>query len=169
MSVNIFNDSQEKGLIKLVIFIVNKQQFALPLDVVERAIQIVELRELLDSPRYVCGIINMHGEVVSVINLRALFGLPRKEMELSDQLLIVSMSKLKMALWIDSVQDTIEINESSIVRSEEIKFGKKCVQGVIKLEDGMILLNDVEKFLDNKELEELGKALQSVEKEKKSI
>lgn len=159
MNENIFLGKQE---IKLVIFQIDNQQFALPLSDVERAIQIVELRELPNSPKYVCGIINMHGQIISVINLRALFGLPAKELELSDQLLIVSTSKVKLALWIDLMHQVIGIEESDIVRSEVIKYGDKSVQGVIKLESGIILLNDVDKFLSPEELKELELAILEV-------
>lgn len=151
--------------IKLVVFQVDNQKFALPLHNVVRAIQIVHIRELPNSPKYVSGLINIHGEIISVINLRLLFGFSSKTMDLCDQLIIVSTSNLKIALWVDSIQDLIEINEEDIVRSGKIKFGKKSVQGVIKLEDGMVLLNDVDQFLSPTELQELQGALNSMETE----
>jgi purine-binding chemotaxis protein CheW len=151
---------------KLVIFQINKQQFALPLNVVERAIQIVDIQSLPNAPKYVCGIINMHGEIVSVINMRRLFDMPQKELELSDKLLIVSTSKIKMALWVDEIHNVIEIDTKELVNSDEVSFGKKNVQGIVKLESGMVLLNDVEKFLNPEELEELEIAIQETKLEK---
>ena len=104
------SDSKNEEFIKLVIFQIDQQQFALPLNVVERAIQIVEIQALPNAPKYVSGVINMHGEVISVINMRRLFGMQEKELEMTDKLLIVSSSKIEMALWIDEVHNVIEIN-----------------------------------------------------------
>lgn len=156
------NNIQEIERLKLLIFQIDNQQFALPLTVVEKVIEIVEIRQLPKTPEYVYGIINMYGEIISVINLRSLFGLPSKEIELSDQLLIVSTSLFKHALWIDATDKIIEIDRNKIVRSEKLKYGKKFVQGVVKLENGMVLINDVEKFLSSGELKELELALKEV-------
>jgi purine-binding chemotaxis protein CheW len=156
------NNIQEKEKLKLLIFKIDNQQFALPITAVEKVIEIVDIRLLPKTPKYVCGIINMHGEIISVINLRLLFGLQEKEIELSDQLLIVSTSLFKHALWIDSTDKIIEIDRNKIVHSEEIKYGEKYVQGVVKLENGMVLINDVEKFLSSDELKELELALKKV-------
>ncbi len=147
---------------KLVIFQIDNQKFALPLSVVESAIQIVEIRALPKSPKYICGIINLHGDIVSVINMRSLFGLPEKEVELSDKLIIVSISGLKVALWVNLVNEVIEINERDIVSSDNIEYGGKSVKGIVKLENGMILLNEVEKFLNHEELKELELAIQEI-------
>jgi purine-binding chemotaxis protein CheW len=155
-----FDDYKIIDFEKLVIFQINKAQFALPLNVVDRAIQIVDIQLLPNAPKYVCGIINMHGEVISVINMRRLFGMPEKELELTDKLLIVSTSRIKMALWIDEVHKVIEIDTKDLVNSDEIKYGKKNIKGIVKLESGMVLLNDVEKFLNPEELEELEIAIQ---------
>lgn len=156
------DDYKVANVEKLVIFRINNQQFALPLNVVEKAIQIVEIKSLPNAPQYVCGIINIYGEVISVINMRHLFGMPKKEVELSDKLLIVSTSRIQMALWIDEVESVIEINSKDLVNTDKIKYGKKSVKGVVKLETGMVLLNDVETFLNPEELEELEVAIQEV-------
>ena len=156
------NNIQEKEKLKLIIFQLDNQQFALPITVVEKVIEIVDIRLLPNSPKYIFGIINMHGEIISVINLRSLFGLKEKEIELSDQLLIVTTSVFKHAIWVDATDKIIEIDKSKIVHSEEIKYGGKYVQGVVKLENGLVLINDVEKFLSSDELKELELALKKV-------
>jgi purine-binding chemotaxis protein CheW len=162
-------DKQKGNSIELVIFQITNQKFALPLTEVNRVIQIVEIRTLPKTPKYVCGIINMHGEVISVINMRRLFGMPQKELELTDKLLIVSTSRIKMALWIDEVHNVIEIDTKDLVNSDEIKYGKKNIKGIVKLESGMVLLNDVEKFLNPEELEELENAIQEAKLQSDSV
>lgn len=147
---------------KLVVFQLDGQKFALPLNVVRRVIQIVEISALPNAPRYVCGIVNMHGEIISVINMRHVLGMPAKEVELSDKLLIVSSSSVQMALWIDDVHEVVEVLDKNLVNSEVLKYGDIKLKGIVKLESGMVLINDVEKFLDAKELEVLEKAINEI-------
>lgn len=167
MDVNTKNKSETK-LLSLILFQVNDLQLALPVADVERVIQIVEILDMPKTPKYICGMINMYGEIISVLNMRTLFGLPEKETELSDKLIIVSTSNIKLALWIDEVQNLIEINATDLVKAENINYSNKHLKGLVKLETGMVLFNDVEKFLEPNELEELLEALDRINHKKAS-
>ena len=150
-------------MIKLVGFNIDKQHFGLPLDVVEKVVQVVWIQPLLKMPEYICGIINLHGEIIPVINVRYIFALSKKEIELSDQLIIATASNKKFALLVDSSREVIEINENDIIKSEQIIFGMRYVQGVVELDDGMLLINDIDKFLSEDELKNLEEVLENEE------
>ncbi|OYT17116.1 MAG: chemotaxis protein CheW [Bacteroidetes bacterium 4572_77] len=147
-------------MIKLVGFNIDEQHFGLPLDVVEKVVQLVWIQPLLKMPEYICGIINLHGEIIPVVNVRYIFGLSKKEIALSDQLVIATASHKKFALIVDSTREVIEICENDIVKSEHIIFGMKYVQGVVELDDGMLLINDIDKFLSEDELKSLEDVLE---------
>jgi len=140
-------------------FTVERLVFAIPIKVVQQCIQIIEILPVPDFPQYISGIINILGEVIPVIHLRILFGLSEKEIELSDQMIIVTSRERSFALLVDSVSEIKEIMEEEVVKFEMIKYGKKYVSGVIKLEDGMVLINNVDLFLDENELKELENAI----------
>lgn len=146
-------------LINLLIFHVNEQRFALPIRVVNRVVQVVELRKLPKMPNYLDGIINFHGEVIPVINIRALFGFSSKEIELSDQLIIAYTSTQKIALLVDSTAEVVELDEAEIVKPDKVMYEKRYINGVIKLKDGMVLINDIDEFLSPKELKQLEELL----------
>lgn len=144
-----------KKLINLIVFQLNNQRFALPLNVIERVVHVVEIHTLPKMPDYLHGIINVHGEVTPVINVRFLFGLKPKEVELSDRFIIATTSSLKIALLVDSTNEVVEFNENEIVNSDKFMYGKRYIKGVIKLKDGMVLINDIDEFLSPNELEQL--------------
>ena len=152
--------------IKLVIFKIAQQGFALLLSNIERIVQIVEIKRLPKMPEHVSGIINLHGEIIPVINLRFLFNLPKKEIELSDQLIIANTSTRKIALLVDSTQDVVEFSEDKIIKSDKIMLGIQYIKGVIKLDGGMVFFNDLDKFLKPEELELLETSLKDNTKEK---
>lgn len=138
-----------------ITFSINDEHFALSLDAVERIIQVVEMRALPQKPSFLHGLANIYGELVPVINIHFLFGEEKRQLELSDQLVIMVISSVKVAILVDNTLDVLHIEEDEILKSDQFSYGKKLVKGVVKLDDGMLLINDADRFLDSKELEEL--------------
>ena len=135
--------------IKLVIFQLALHKFALPISAVERIIQIVEISELPKSPEFLMGIINVHGEIVPVIDPRVLFDLPLKEIELSDQLIFVKTANVKIALWVDVTNEVLDIPlEKYIDIKKEVEnindFRKKRLE-----EDKVNLENEFAQSINN--------------------
>jgi purine-binding chemotaxis protein CheW len=149
-------------LIRLVNFNLDDQKYALFLSAVIRIIRAVEITGLPKAPEIVLGVINMHGLIISVFDIRKRFRLPQREMQLDDQLIIASTSKRTVALLVDSVNDVIEIPEEKIIAGEKILPGLEYVEGVVKTEDGMILIHDLEQFLSLQEEKALHEALEEL-------
>ncbi len=151
-----------------IVFLLADQRFALPLSVVEQVEQVVEICPWPKMPGYIHGLINLHGEIIPVLNLRFLFGLESKEIELSDQLVIASSSARKLALLVDSTHEVFELDGSQVVNSDKILFEMLYIQGVMKLENGMVLINDIEEFLCPDNLKKLEETLNKFNKSKKN-
>ncbi len=62
----------------------------------------------------------------------------------------------------DSVSDVIEISEEKIIAGEKILPGLEYVEGVVKTEDGMILIHDLEQFLSFQEEKALHEAMEEL-------
>jgi len=147
---------------RLVNFNLDDQKYALFLSAIIRIIRVVEITGLPKVPEIVLGVINMHGLIIPVFDIRKRFRLPQREMQLGDQLIIASTSKRTVALLVDSVNDVIEIPEEKIIAGEKILPGLEYVEGVVKTEDGMILIHDLEQFLSLQEEKALHEALEEL-------
>ncbi|MCK9259598.1 MAG: chemotaxis protein CheW [Azoarcus sp.] len=140
-------------------FVVAKLAFGLPLECVQRAFAAVAPRPLPAAPDIVCGIINVQGDVLPVLNLRRLLGLPEREIEPGDRLLVVSSSRRKLVLIVDSVGDIITCENKDFVALERVIGGTRHVAGVVKTTDGMLLIHDLDGFLSPLEEQTLNAAL----------
>ena len=136
---------------RLVVFTLDEQKYALYLPVVERVVSAVEVTPLPKAPDIVLGVINFQGMVIPVVNIRRRFGLPEREIDLSDQLIIAKTSMKTVALVADAVDEVIKPESISVIDSKNITSGMEYVDGVIKLEDGLILIFDLDKFLSLEE------------------
>jgi len=148
---------------ELVIFRLNGQRYALPLPVVERVIQAVEVTSLPGAPAVVLGVINVAGCVLPVFNIRRRFFLPEREVIPADQFLIARTARHTVALVIDEVHGVIEHEPSAVVGADRMVPGLEQFQGVVKLDDGLVLIHDLEKFLSLDEAHALDAAMEEVE------
>jgi purine-binding chemotaxis protein CheW len=137
--------------IHLVIFILDNQRFALPLSSVERVIRLVEITHLPKAPEIVIGIVNMHGRIIPVVNIRKRFRLPEREIELTDQIVILQAKKNTIGAVVDTVSGVFEYPEQKIINPENILPGIEYIEGVVKLEDGLILIHNIDRFLSLEE------------------
>jgi purine-binding chemotaxis protein CheW len=149
-------------LSRLVNFNLDDGKFALFLSAVMRIIRVVEITGLPKAPEIVLGVINMHGQVIPVFDIRKRFRLPPRDTQLGDQMIVASTSKRTVALLVDSVSDVIEISEEKIIAGENILPGLEYVEGVVKTEDGMILIHDLEQFLSLQEEKALHEAMEEL-------
>ena len=75
-------------LTQAVLFRVENQRCALPLDSVERVVRAVEITPVPGAPKIVLGAICVAGTVLPVLNMRQRLGLPERNVSPDDQFLI---------------------------------------------------------------------------------
>lgn len=149
-------------MIRLVNFNLDDQKYALLLSSVIRIIRVVEITRLPEAPDIVLGVINMHGLIMPVFDIRKRFHLAQREMQLDDQLIIAHTSPRTVALLVDFVNDIIDISEEKIIAGENILPGLDYIEGVVKTEDGMVLIHDLEQFLSLQEKNALHEAMEAL-------
>ena len=101
---------QSEESLYYVVFRIDRQRYALPLDHVIRALRMVAFTPIPDAPKSVSGMIHMAGQMVPVIDLRRLFGQKSKHPELQDFLLIVRTQDQTAAVIVDEVLNILELS-----------------------------------------------------------
>lgn len=72
---------------------------------------------------------------------------------------MANTSRQTVALVADEVSGVIERSEQEIISAEKIVPGMEYIEGVVKLEDRMILIHDIDKFLSLGEEKAINKAM----------
>ena len=148
-----------KGDVDLVVFTLDESRFALKLATVERVVRVVEITPLPKAPDIVLGIINVQGGIIPVVNVRERFRFPERETQLNDQIIIARTSKRTVALLADDVTGVIACPVERIVEAEKVVSGMAFVEGIVKIDEGMILIHDLDTFLSLDEENRLDDAL----------
>jgi purine-binding chemotaxis protein CheW len=140
---------------QLVAFILGEQQYALPLATVQRVVRMVEVTALPKAPEIVLGVIDLGGKIIPVMSMRKRFGSPEPETSLSDQLIVADTATRTVALVVNSVTGVVERRAEEITNTESIMPGVQYVAGMISLEEGVLFIHDLDRFLAKKEEREL--------------
>lgn len=147
-----------------IVFMLEDKQFALPLAPVERVVRAVEVTILPEVPAIVCGIINYKGTVLPVIDIRARFHLPETEIRVDHQFIIARAARGPIALLADTVTGNIEKSSADIVPPSSLFDGVEFLKGVLRMDDGVMLIPDIDKILTPKESSVLTEAIEKAEK-----
>jgi purine-binding chemotaxis protein CheW len=144
---------------QLVVFCLDEQRYGLPLAMVERIVRAAELTPLPQAPAIVLGAIDVGGQVLPVLNVRWRLRLPERGISPAHQFLIGQTGRRTVVLVIDEAQGVIDVPVLKIVDGAEIVPGLDQIRGVVKLDDGLILIYDLERFLSLDEEHALDEAL----------
>jgi purine-binding chemotaxis protein CheW len=150
------NDSQSA-----LVFAIEGQRFALRLNVVQRVVRAVEITPLPRAPEVVFGVINFEGQIIPVMNTRRRLGLAGRDVQPDDHFVIARTGTRTVALVVDEVCDVVPVPENAVTGAEKIVPGMEFIEGVMKLENDLVLVEDLEKFLSPEQEKLVDEALKT--------
>lgn len=142
------NDSFQTTCDQILVFTLDELVYALPLSIVVRVIQAVEIRHLPKASEMVMGVVSFHGEIIPVINIRKRFSLPVREIELENQFIILQTAKQHVGLVVDSVIGIHDLEHYQLVSKEKAFPYTDYVSGIAKVENSIVLILDEQKVMD---------------------
>ncbi len=148
---------------QLVSFTLDRQLYALRLTRVRRVVRMAEATPLPKAPEVVLGVLDLEGTILPVLSMRKRFGLAEGESSLTDQLLVADTSSRTVALVVNSVTGVVEKTDEEITKATEIVRGSQYVEGITRLEDGLVFIHDLDRFLSQTEEAEIQNALAQAE------
>ncbi len=143
----------------ILTFNIEDEKFAIPCKNVIKALNVVSVTSLPNISEKVKGIINFHGEIAVVVDIRAILKLPAKEIDLNDKMILTRTNKRLLAFIVNSIGEMVEFDESKYVNVKEFIFNSDIYEGTIKAEQGLIMIYDVNKFLRLEDEEALENAI----------
>jgi purine-binding chemotaxis protein CheW len=133
---------------RFLIFSLNSEQYAVPLLKVKEVIALTETTPVPYSPAHFKGIMNLRGQVISVIDLRMKLKMPKADASSETAIIILDLSPLSLGIIVDSVESVLAVNKDEIQPPPDVG-GKDTayIRGVTRKDKRLILLLDIEKTL----------------------
>ncbi|MBA57444.1 MAG: chemotaxis protein CheW [Pseudomonadales bacterium] len=118
---------------------------------IREVLRYTEITPVPGAPYFVLGIINLRGNVVTVIDTRTRFGLGLGEVDNNTRIVIVEVDKQVIGMLVDSVAEVTYLNESEIEKAPNVgnEETSKFITGVCNKHDELLILIDLERMIDN--------------------
>jgi purine-binding chemotaxis protein CheW len=154
-----YRSRMEDTVKKFLCFEVASRRFGLWSTVVMEAVRAVAVVPLPKAPAMVTGVINLRGKVVPVFDLRSRFGLPAKEVEITDHFVVAWAGERIVAFQADRAVGFFDATEKDVEDAKGVTPVAEYLSGIVKMPDGLVLIHDPATFLSRAEERELAVAL----------
>jgi purine-binding chemotaxis protein CheW len=144
---------------KYLTFALGAEEYGLEILKVREIIGYMAITAVPQTPAYVKGVINLRGQVIPVIDLRAKFGMETTDVTDETCIIVVEISHtgrtFNTGIVVDHVQEVLDINGENI--EEAPQFGPSIktdfILGMGKVNNAVKILLDIDKVLESTELE----------------
>ena len=137
--------------IEAVEFLVADERCAIESAFVREVYPLRQLTRLPHTPPFVLGIINVRGQILSVIDIKAFFGLPEKGLSDFSKVIIVNTNEMELGILADMVVGSVNIPINEIQESLPTVTGIRAeyLKGITK--ERLVLL-DIAKILSDERI-----------------
>ncbi|MCW8918214.1 MAG: chemotaxis protein CheW [Gammaproteobacteria bacterium] len=137
-----------------VTFRLGDEKYGINVMMVREVLKNTELAPVPGAPYYVLGIINLRGNVVTVIDTRTRFGLPAHAFDDATRIVIVEREGLVVGMMVDSVAEVANLRESQIEFAPNVGNDEsaKYIHGVSSQDDELLILIDLQRLLTTEDL-----------------
>ncbi len=142
------HESAVQDKLQYVTFNLEREVYGVNVMQVQEVLRKVEVAPIPGAPHYITGIINLRGNVVSVINARSCFGLPSIDTTSSARIVVVEVQDQVIGILVDEVSEVIDIDFSEITTTPSIgnQETSRYIDGVINKGDELLILIDLNKL-----------------------
>jgi purine-binding chemotaxis protein CheW len=138
---------------KYLTFALASEEYGLEILKVREIIGYMDITAVPQTPDYVKGVINLRGQVIPVIDLRAKFGMDTTDVTEETCIIVVEIAqdgrKFNTGIVVDHVQEVLDIAADSIEPAPQ--FGSTVntdfILGMGKIGDTVKILLDIDKVL----------------------
>lgn len=156
-SRNLVENVAEDEVLQWVTFKLENEIYGINVMQVQEVLRYTEIAPVPGAPNYVIGIINLRGNVVTVIDTRVRFGLMPSEVSENSRIVIIEAEKQVIGILVDGVAEVVYLRSSEIDMAPNVGTDEsaKFIQGVSNREGELLILVDLNKFLSDDEWDEL--------------
>ncbi len=155
---NIAQNLAEDEVLQWVTFQLENETYGINVMQVQEVLRYTEIAPVPGAPEYVLGIINLRGNVVTVIDTRSRFGLPSGDVSENSRIVIIEAEKQVIGIMVDSVAEVVYLRSSEIDAAPAVgtEESAKFIRGVSNRDGQLLILVDLNKLLSDEEWEDIG-------------
>lgn len=160
---------------KYLTFALANEEYGLEILKVREIFGYMDITAVPQTPSYVKGVINLRGQVIPVIDLRAKFGMDTAEVTEETCIIVVEITQggrhVSTGIVVDHVSEVLDIAGEDIEGAPQ--FGSSVntsfILGMGKIGDSVKILLDIDKVLSNDNLASFGNTAKEAVKQTQAV
>jgi len=143
---------------KYLTFALGAEEYGVEILKVREIIGYMDITAVPQTPHYVKGVVNLRGQVIPVVDLRAKFGMETTEVTDETCIIVVEIAHetrtLSTGIVVDRVREVLDIPADAIEEPPAFDAGVNTdfILGMGKVGDSVKILLDIDKVLIREEL-----------------
>lgn len=149
--------SADDPMLQWVTFRLDNETYGINVMQVQEVLRHTEIAPVPGAPGYVLGIVNLRGNVVTVIDTRQRFGLAPAEVTDQTRIVIIEAERQVVGILVDSVAEVVYLRQSEIETAPNVGTDESArfIQGVCNKNDELLILVDLDRLMTDDEWAEL--------------
>jgi len=135
-----------------LVFDLFEEHYAIEVSKIKEIVRIPEsITRVPNAPAYVCGVINLRGTVIPVMDIAVKMNRGKIERRGESRIVVIEEEDIVFGILVDSVREVRTVNVDQIESAESIDsvISKEYLQGIVRTKDGdLIVLLDVASIFD---------------------
>lgn len=155
--VEVRKEHSNDEVLQWVTFQLEEETYGVNVMQVREVLRYTEIAPVPGSPDYVLGIINLRGNVVTVIDTRSRFGLMQGETTDNTRIIVIESERQVIGILVDSVAEVVYLRSSEIDTTPSVgtEESSKFIQGVSNRDGKLLILVDLNKLLSQEEWDDM--------------
>jgi len=139
-------------------FLLGEEVYGLPIKKAREIIGMMEITHIPRTQKYIKGVINLRGKIISIIDLRLKFGMDGTDYTERTCIIIIEVesgaNQRLVGIVVDAVCEVLNIQKNEIdpAPDYETRIEREFIIGLGKMKDRVVLILDIEMILNHEEL-----------------
>ena len=140
---------------EVLVFVIGKEEYGVDILKVQEIRGYEKVTAIPAAPDFLKGVVNLRGMIVPVIDMRIKFKLPDPRYDSFTVVVILKLSTRVIGIVVDAVSDVMPLTSSDVKEAPRLGsiVDSSYLTGVATLNERMVLLLDIEKFLSTGDLD----------------
>ena len=161
---NTHNEWMPSDTEQILTFSLNNEEYGVNILQVNEIREWTNITTIPDVPNYVRGVLNLRGNIVPIIDLRIRFSIEPIDYGPTTVVILLNIRNNEtenvIGIVVDSVSDTHSVSKEDIRDKPTVGgfIDIEYIQGLVNVDEYLVLLLDINKLLSEHQIEELKQA-----------
>ncbi|MBU4304586.1 MAG: chemotaxis protein CheW [Candidatus Omnitrophica bacterium] len=154
-----------KEEVQLVVFKIGSEEFGVEINQVREIVKLVSITRMPKAPAFIEGVVNLRGQIITVIDLSKKLDLPSAGKTDSTRIMVVEVADNTVGMIVDSVSEVLRLAKDDIEATPALidtEVHERYLRGVGKMEDRLLILLDLNEVLSIDEIHHISKQVESI-------